>query len=84
MSKVTDFVKGILDGKSGEEAFASISDLGFLSKPEMEYFEWVSKKGVKKRQAKWFFDALKSKEDRAKIRSKTFPGIARAIAEQWG
>lgn len=25
-----------------------------------------------------------SKEERAKLRSKTFPGIARAMAEQWG
>lgn len=53
-------------------------------KPEMEYVEWKDKKtGKTKRQAKWYLDALSSK-DRSKVRSKTFPGIARAMAEQWG
>lgn len=52
-------------------------------KPEMEYFEWTDKNGKKKRQATWYMDALKSKEDRAKIRSKTFHGVAVAMAEQW-
>lgn len=34
---------------------------------------------------KWFADAFKlSPEERAKVRSKTFPGIAKAMAEQWG
>ena len=34
---------------------------------------------------KWFADAFKlPPEERAKVRSKTFPGIARAMAEQWG
>lgn len=39
-----------------------------------------------KRMAKWFFDALHSKsaEERQRIRSKTFQGIAEAIATQWG
>lgn len=33
----------------------------------------------------WYNDAAHlSKEERAKVRSKTFPGIARAMAEQWG
>ena len=33
----------------------------------------------------WYADAWKlSKEERSKLRSKTFPGIAKAIAEQWG
>ena len=35
---------------------------------------------------KWYSDALtnaKSSEERRTLRSKTFPGIARAIAEQW-
>lgn len=52
--------------------------------PEMEYLEWVDKKtGKTKRQAKWYCDALKlSPEERAKVRSKTFPGVAKAIAEQ--
>lgn len=54
--------------------------------PELEWFEWTdSKTGKKKRQPKWFADAWHLKpEERAKIRSKTFPGIAQAMAEQWG
>lgn len=54
--------------------------------PELEWFEWVDgKTGKKKRQPKWFADAWKlSAEERAKVRSKTFPGIAKAMAEQWG
>lgn len=36
-------------------------------------------------RAKWFEDARRlSPEERAKARSKTFPGIAKAMAEQWG
>ena len=32
----------------------------------------------------WYADAWKlPKEERAKLRSKTFPGIAKAMAEQW-
>lgn len=55
-------------------------------KPELEYFEWIDKKtGRKKRQPQWFKDALSlSAEERQKVRSKTFPGIAKAMAEQWG
>lgn len=56
--------------------------------PEMEWKEWTDKKtGKKKRQPKWFFDALvnsKTAEERSKIRSKTFPSVAKAMAEQWG
>ncbi len=36
-----------------------------------------------KRHPKWYTEAPSS-EERSKIRSKTFPGIARAMAEQWG
>ena len=54
--------------------------------PEMEYVEWFdSKTGRKKRQAKWCFEALKlPPSERNKVRSKTFEGIAKAMAEQWG
>jgi hypothetical protein len=51
-----------------------------------EYFEWVDKNGKKKRQPKWFFEALKkakTPEERSILRSKTFPGIAKAMAQQW-
>jgi hypothetical protein len=53
-----------------------------------EYKEWVCKKtGKMKRQQMWYYQALldaKTKEERSTIRSKTFPGIAKAMAEQWG
>ena len=38
-----------------------------------------------KSMPKWYADAYNlNKEERAKIRSKTFPGIAEAMSEQWG
>ena len=54
--------------------------------PDLEWFEWIdSKTGKKKRQPKWFADAWKlSPEERSKVRSRTFPSIAKAMAEQWG
>ena len=54
--------------------------------PETEYIEWVDKKsGRVKRQEKWYYEALKlSPEERAKVRSKTFLGVALAMADQWG
>ncbi len=33
---------------------------------------------------KMYWQDMVPKKDRAKIKSKTFPGIARAMAEQWG
>lgn len=52
-----------------------------LSKPEPDYID----KGNKKR---YFTEGIKGvqggQEARAKARSKTFPGIAKAMAEQWG
>jgi len=52
-----------------------------------EFFEWVCKKtGKKKRQLLWFKDArsAKTSEERRTIRSRTFLGIANAMADQWG
>jgi hypothetical protein len=49
-----------------------------------EFKEWVDKKtGKKKRQPLWFFEALSQGDLRWKIRSQTFPGIAKAMADQW-
>ena len=51
-----------------------------------EFIEFIDKNGKKKRQAKWYYEALKNSKnaaERAKIRSKTFPGIANAMATQW-
>lgn len=52
-----------------------------------EFVEWEDKNGRKKRQAKWYLDALnkaKTADERRTLRSKTFVGIAKAMANQWG
>ena len=53
--------------------------------PEVEYHEWIDcKTGKKKRQTRWYYDTrCLGPKGRAKAASKTFPGIARAMAEQW-
>jgi site-specific DNA-cytosine methylase len=51
-----------------------------------EFFEFTSKKGVTKRYPMWMYKALqdaKTPEQRRTLRSKTFQGIAKAMAEQW-
>jgi len=49
-----------------------------------EFKQWIDKKtGKKKKQPLWFFEALSQGDLRWKIRSQTFPGIAKAMAEQW-
>jgi hypothetical protein len=51
-----------------------------------EFFEFISKKGKKKRMAMWYYKALqqaKTPAERSTLRSKTFPGIAKAMATQW-
>ena len=51
-----------------------------------EFVEWIGKNGKKKRQSKWYLDALakaKTPEERRTLRSKTFQGMADAIAKQW-
>lgn len=52
-----------------------------------EFYQWKdSKTGKTKKQPLWYAEAWlsRNKNERAKIRSKTFPGIAKAMAEQWG
>lgn len=52
-----------------------------------EFFEFISKKGEKKRMPMWYYQALqdaKTPEQRRTLRSKTFQGIADAMAKQWG
>ena len=46
-----------------------------------EFVEWTTKDGKKKRMPKWF---SQTKGDRSTYRSKTFMGIAKAMASQWG
>ena len=51
-----------------------------------EFFEFTSKKGVKKKMAMWYYKALqdaKTPAERSTLRSKTFQGIAKAMATQW-
>lgn len=54
--------------------------------PELEWFEWVDgRTGKKKRQPLWYAEAWKlPPAERAKARSKTSPGIAKAMADAWG
>ena len=54
--------------------------------PELEYFEWTDgKSGKTKRQPKWYAEAFKlPPKERSRVRSKTFRGVAKAFAEQWG
>ena len=52
-----------------------------------EFKEWVDKKsGKTKKQALWYYEALsnaKTPAERRTLRSKTFPGMAKAMATQW-
>jgi hypothetical protein len=54
-----------------------------------EFYTYIDKQGKIKRQAMWFaaakgFGGNKAEKDVSKVRSKTFPGIAQAMATQWG
>lgn len=51
-----------------------------------EWKEWVCEKtGKKKRQTLWFYEtSCLPQSQRATARSRTFQGIAEAMAEQWG
>jgi hypothetical protein len=50
-----------------------------------EFFQWIDEKtGKTKRQPKWYADAFMFKKEHGTERSKTFPGIAKAMAQQWG
>jgi hypothetical protein len=51
-----------------------------------EFFEFTTKKGVVKKQPMWYYKALseaKTSAERRTLRSKTFQGMAKAIAKQW-
>ena len=52
-----------------------------------DFKEWIDKKtGKVKRQALWYYEALqqaKNSAERRTLRSKTFQGIAKAMATQW-
>jgi len=51
-----------------------------------KFYEFTTKKGELKRMPLWYYKALqdaKSPEERRTLRSKTFNGIAEAMANQW-
>lgn len=53
-------------------------------KPELAYHEWTTPSGKAKRQTLWYYNTrCLPHSQRATAASKTFPGIARAMAEQW-
>ena len=73
-----------------EDAFEKRTCLWLKNLPKLEYTDIVDipprvnfESG--KSMAKWYADSWNlPKEERAKERSKTFPGIAKAMAERWG
>lgn len=53
-------------------------------RPPAEYHTWTTKTGKVKRQELWFYKTrCLPHSERGKVASKTFPGIAKAMAEQW-
>lgn len=55
-----------------------------LKKPEMAYHTWTTPAGIEKRQTLWYYKTrCLPHAERATAASRTFPGIARAMAEQW-
>lgn len=53
-------------------------------KPPIAYHEWITPDGRRKRQTMWYYKTrCIPHSERAKAASKTFQGIARAMAEQW-
>lgn len=57
----------------------------YYKEPQIEYFTCIDKNGKQKRQTTWYYSTrCLTHSQRAKEASKTFPGIAQAMAEQWG
>lgn len=53
-------------------------------RPDTEYHTWIDKNGKEKRMEKWFYETrCLPYKDRGRMASKTFPGIAKAMATQW-
>ena len=49
-----------------------------------EFFHFIEHKtGIARKQPKWYADAFLKGGNHGKERSKTFPGIAKAMAQQW-
>jgi site-specific DNA-cytosine methylase len=64
----------------------NLFDVNITHVPKGEFFTWIDQKtGRIRKQALWYKEARNlNKKERAKVRSKTFPGIAQAMADQWG
>jgi len=61
-----------------------LKNLPYLIPTDFREPEYITYKSGK-RMAKWYAEAVNlPKQERMKIRSKTFQGIANAMAEQWG
>jgi site-specific DNA-cytosine methylase len=70
--------------KEAKKTCLWLKDLPTLEHTKIVEPEYVTFKSGK-RMAKWYSDAFKlPKIEREKVRSKTFTGIAKAMAEQWG
>lgn len=53
-------------------------------KPELAYREFTTNKGQKKRQTLWYYKTrCLPPSERGRVASKTFPGIAKAMAVSW-
>ena len=62
-----------------------VLEMQITERPPVEYHTWTDKKGRVKRQEEWYYQTRCLPHDqRGKAASKTFPGIAKAMAEQWG
>lgn len=54
-------------------------------KPDIKYHEWTTPSGKKKRQTMWYYKTrCLPHAERAAAASKTFFGIAQAMADRWG
>lgn len=54
-------------------------------KPDIKYHEWTTPSGKKKRQTTWYYKTrCLPHAERAAAASKTFFGIAKAMADEWG
>lgn len=53
--------------------------------PPKDWVYFTDRNGVTTRQERWYYETrCLPHKDRGKVASKTFPGVAKAMAEQWG
>lgn len=81
---VGDILEVVKGGWFSTEAGLWLKNLPKLQPVEIVEPEMYTYKSNGKRDPKWHVDTLKlPPEERRKARSKTYPGIAKAMAEQW-